>query len=73
MALVSILGSTDNNIFMVPTGGKCTWMNNDSGFNGKKHQYAFDWIQEHQIFWERHYSTLLPLMRPRAPPTLPQA
>ena len=42
MALVSILASTDNNIFIVPTGGKCAGMNNDSGFNGKKRQYAFD-------------------------------
>ena len=42
MALVSILGSTDNNIFIVPIGGKRTGMNNDSGFNEKKRKYAFD-------------------------------
>ena len=42
MVLVSFLGSTDNNIFIVPTGGKRTGMNNDLGFNGKKRQYAFD-------------------------------
>ena len=63
MALASILGSNDNNIFIVPTGEKRTGMNNDLGFNGQKRQYAFDWIQEHPIFWKRHYSTLLPLMR----------
>ena len=47
-------------------------MNTDLWFNLENRQYAFDWIHRDQIFWKRHYSTLLPLTRPTAPPTLPQ-